>query len=85
MDSVAKMSQLHKSHSCQNVTVVKKSLCHKSHCCKNITGQKIGQIRPPTVGNGPPWKLATPTVGISPPWKLIGKRVKKVLDPHRGK
>ena len=53
MDSVAKMSQLHKSHSCQNVTVVKKSLCHKSHCCKNVTGQKIGQIRPPTVGNGP--------------------------------
>ena len=35
MDSVAKMPQLHKSHSCQNVTVVKKSLCHKSHIFTN--------------------------------------------------
>ena len=82
MDSVTKMSQLQKYHSCQNVTVVKKSLLQKYHCGKNVTDQKI---RPPTVGNDPPWKLATPTVGISPPWKLIWKKVKKVLDPHRGK
>lgn len=41
MDSVAKMPQLHKSHSCQNVTVVKKSLLQKYHCGKNVTGQKI--------------------------------------------
>ncbi len=48
-------------------------------------GRKSGKSDPP------PWEMAPweidPTVGIGLPlpWELVGQRVKKVLDPHRGK
>jgi hypothetical protein len=72
MDSVAKMSQLHKSHCVKNVTVAKMSQARKS-----------GKSDPPPWEMAP-WEI-DPTVGIGPPWKLVGQGVKKVLDPHRGK
>jgi len=49
----------------------------------------MSQARKSGRSDPPPWEMAPweidPTVGIGPPWKLVGQRVKKVLDPHRGK